>query len=58
MQKEYQLKEITIPIMFCFDKNYAIPLGKVVYFMPPYIISKEQVSFVIEGLKNILKSLC
>ncbi|RDU65196.1 adenosylmethionine--8-amino-7-oxononanoate transaminase [Helicobacter sp. MIT 14-3879] len=34
------------------------PLGKVVYFMPPYIISKEQVSFVIEGLKNILKSLC
>lgn len=33
------------------------PLGNVVYFMPPYIISKEQVCFVVEGIKNILKVL-
>ncbi|RDU65197.1 glycosyltransferase family 8 protein [Helicobacter sp. MIT 14-3879] len=31
MQKEYQLKEITIPIMFCFDKNYAIPASVAFY---------------------------
>ncbi len=30
------------------------PLGRVVYFMPPYIINKEQVTFVVEALKKIL----
>lgn len=33
------------------------PLGNVVYLMPPYIISKEQVDCVLEGIRNILKNL-
>ncbi len=33
------------------------PLGQSIYFMPPYIISKNEVDFVVEGIKNILKSL-
>ncbi|RAX52264.1 adenosylmethionine--8-amino-7-oxononanoate transaminase [Helicobacter sp. 16-1353] len=33
------------------------PLGNVVYFMPPYVITKEEVIFVINALKNIIKTL-
>lgn len=33
------------------------PLGQSIYFMPPYIISKNEVDFVVDGIKNILKSL-
>ena len=32
-----------------------IPLGNTIYFMPPYIITQEQVCFVIDSLKEILK---
>ena len=33
------------------------PLGQSIYFMPPYIISKNEVDFAINGIKNILDSL-
>lgn len=31
------------------------PLGNTIYFMPPYIITQEQVCFVIDSLKEILE---
>lgn len=33
------------------------PLGQSIYFMPPYVISKDEVCFVIDGLHKILKDL-
>ncbi len=33
------------------------PLGNVVYFMPPYVINKDEVDFVIKALTNILYKL-
>lgn len=30
------------------------PLGNTIYFMPPYVIKKEQVCFVFEGIRSIL----
>ena len=33
------------------------PLGQSIYFMPPYIISKNEVDCVVEGIKKILDSL-
>ena len=33
------------------------PLGNTIYFMPPYIITKEQVCYVIDCLENIFKNL-
>ncbi|MBM0636759.1 adenosylmethionine--8-amino-7-oxononanoate transaminase [Campylobacter sp. VicNov18] len=31
------------------------PLGNTIYFMPPYIITKEQISYVVESLEQIFK---
>nr|WP_246801788.1 adenosylmethionine--8-amino-7-oxononanoate transaminase [Campylobacter sp. 2018MI34] len=31
------------------------PLGNTIYFMPPYIVTKEQVSYVVQSLKEIFK---
>ncbi|CBG39880.1 adenosylmethionine--8-amino-7-oxononanoate transaminase [Helicobacter mustelae] len=31
------------------------PLGNTIYFMPPYVITKEQVDFVCDGIEGILK---
>lgn len=33
------------------------PLGRTIYFMPPYIISKDEVKCVVSGIANILKSV-
>lgn len=33
------------------------PLNRTIYFMPPYVISKEQVCAVVKGICEILKSL-
>lgn len=33
------------------------PLGNTIYFMPPYIITKEQVCYVIDCLEEILKKI-
>lgn len=33
------------------------PLGNVVYFMPPYVITKDEVIFVIEKIKIILSNM-
>lgn len=33
------------------------PLGRTIYFMPPYIISKDEVKCVVSGIANILKSI-
>lgn len=33
------------------------PLGRTIYFMPPYIISKDEIKFVVNGIKNILRTL-
>ena len=33
------------------------PLGRTIYFMPPYIISKDEIKRVVNGIANILKSL-
>ncbi|WP_411710164.1 adenosylmethionine--8-amino-7-oxononanoate transaminase [Helicobacter marmotae] len=33
------------------------PLGNTIYLMPPYILTKEQASYIIESLVKILKSL-
>ncbi|WP_270977065.1 adenosylmethionine--8-amino-7-oxononanoate transaminase [Campylobacter helveticus] len=31
------------------------PLGNTIYFMPPYVISKEEISYVVESLREIFK---
>lgn len=33
------------------------PLGNTIYLMPPYILTKEQASYIVESLAEILKSL-
>lgn len=33
------------------------PLGNTIYFMPPYIINEEQITFVFEGIKRVLTCL-
>lgn len=33
------------------------PLGNTIYFMPPYIITREQIAYVVENLAGILESL-
>ena len=33
------------------------PLGNAVYFMPPYVITREQVEFVVSVLDEIIGSL-
>ena len=33
------------------------PLGNTIYFMPPYVITNEQIDFVVENLKEILQTL-
>ena len=33
------------------------PLGNTIYFMPPFIITKKQVKFVVENLREILQNL-
>lgn len=52
-------REISLIVSKLALKNGLIlrPLGKTVYFMPPYIISQDEVRFVISGIKNILKEL-
>ncbi|MBZ7932661.1 adenosylmethionine--8-amino-7-oxononanoate transaminase [Campylobacter sp. RM10543] len=31
------------------------PLGNTIYFMPPYVITKEQISYVVDSLEQIFK---
>ncbi|EOI4303192.1 adenosylmethionine--8-amino-7-oxononanoate aminotransferase BioA, partial [Campylobacter jejuni] len=31
------------------------PLANTIYFMPPYIITKEQIVYVLESLEQIFK---
>lgn len=33
------------------------PLGQTIYFMPPYIISRDEVDFVVNGIRKILDLL-
>jgi adenosylmethionine-8-amino-7-oxononanoate aminotransferase len=33
------------------------PLGKTVYFMPPYIISDAEIDLLVDGTMHILNSL-
>ena len=33
------------------------PLGNTIYFMPPYIITREQIAYVVENLAGILEGL-
>lgn len=33
------------------------PLGNTIYFMPPYVITHDQISYVFESLKTILKQI-
>lgn len=33
------------------------PLGNTIYFMPPYIITEEEICFVFEGIKRVLTRL-
>lgn len=33
------------------------PLGDTIYFMPPYIITREQIAYVVENLAGILEGL-
>lgn len=32
------------------------PLGNTIYFMPPYIVTKEQISYVVQSLREIFKA--
>ncbi len=33
------------------------PLGKTIYFMPPYVINEEEISILVNGALNVLNSL-
>lgn len=33
------------------------PLGNTIYFMPPYVITRDQIRYVFESLKTILKQI-
>ncbi|AXP09408.1 adenosylmethionine--8-amino-7-oxononanoate transaminase [Campylobacter hepaticus] len=48
------------PGLFVFEKALEKglllrPLGNTIYFMPPYIITKEQISYIIKSLEQIFK---
>ena len=43
---------------FCLERGVFVrPLGSVVYFMPPYVISDEEMRMMIETAYDAVKSL-
>lgn len=41
----------------CIDHGVFLrPLGNTIYFMPPYCISKNEINFVVDVVKKVLKS--
>jgi adenosylmethionine-8-amino-7-oxononanoate aminotransferase len=43
----------------CLEKGVLIrPLGSVIYVMPPYVISPEELNDVFDAIESALRTIC